>query len=103
MRFGTDRKALTALANVLNDGRFSYSARNTAFMGLKKAGKDGLPLLRNAFVQVDNNFKQLILGVFQQEKDKDAIKLLESVSESQDVSAVVRSQAKRVLADLKAR
>jgi hypothetical protein len=102
-RFEGNKKAQKFFASIMSDSRYRWGSRQTAFLALKRCGKKALPDLRQAFLQVDDSFKLLIMTVFEKEKDGKAADLLRLVAQGQDYSPGVRKDAKRVLAVLEGR
>jgi hypothetical protein len=100
MRFGKDPKALEALGGVLIDPRFG-NARHVAYNALMKNRKEALPTLRRAFLQVDDTFKRAIMAAFRQEKDREAVRVLEIVANATDGSKSMRAEAAALLKELK--
>ncbi|GEM_PF-2771872 len=102
-RYTQNADGVRLLARVMLDPGFGWRARQTAFMGLKKAGEPALPYLRRAFLQVDDNLKQMIMIAFVRHKDVEAAPLLKIVAEGREYASGVRKAASEALEALQAR
>jgi hypothetical protein len=78
-RHASENLVLAVLARVLLDSHISWTAKNSAYRALKGAGRQALPFVRNLVLQVDDETKKLIILILKEQKDSEAVPMLETL------------------------
>ncbi len=97
-RFAKNPSALKAIAISLLDPDVDEDAKNKAYYALKDAGAASLPYVRNLLLQVEDDWKQSIIVILRDQKDKEALPVLENLAKEYGNTAVKRAAEEAVKA-----